>query len=424
MTERPKILVLAPDTPYPIRAGGQMRMASLLPALAEHAAVHVVCMGPPIEEATAAWARELGITIEALPSPRNGLMRENFERLRTVLTFTNLRFQREDKRRLDELFQKHGPDLVWLETPYPVRYAVDWVRQVPVVVDYWGTSEGLQRICRISRGWKRLPAWARWQLARCGEKRFVPKLSAIVCVSELDGAFFRRIAPALPVAAVPIAAVDACKRTPPPQYADPAETMVLTGDMSFRPNVDAAVYFAREIFPVIRSSVPAARIVFAGRSPLPEVMALSKLPGVMVTGAVPDLSDVIAKADLYVLPMRLGSGFRTKLCDVFPLGVPIVTTSIGAEGLALLHEENCLIADSTAEFADACIRLLNSDEERRRLGHALRETAMATYSQEAVSRRVQSIVEETLKNATGRRGRPIWAPVSVHPPPAAPGASP
>jgi glycosyltransferase involved in cell wall biosynthesis len=153
-------------------------------------------------------------------------------------------------------------------------------------------------------------------------------------------------------------------------------------------------------------------------------MALSKVPGVEVTGAVPDLSAVISTADLYVLPMRLGSGIRSKLYEVFPLGVPIVTTSIGAEGLALLHDENCLIADSAAEFADACIRLLNSDAERRRLGHAMRETAMANYSQEAVSRRVQSIVEEALKNATWRRGRPICAPVSIHPPPAAPGASP
>jgi glycosyltransferase involved in cell wall biosynthesis len=132
--------------------------------------------------------------------------------------------------------------------------------------------------------------------------------------------------------------------------------------------------------------------VFAGRNPLPEVNALSEVAGVGVTGAVPALSDVIAKADLYVLPMRLGSGFRSKLCEVFPLEVPIVTTSVGAEGLALVHNENCLIADSAVEFARACIRLLGSHEEREQLGRNAGRLAAETYSQDTVRRQVRGLL--------------------------------
>jgi glycosyltransferase involved in cell wall biosynthesis len=107
---------------------------------------------------------------------------------------------------------------------------------------------------------------------------------------------------------------------------------------------------------------------------------------------VPELADVIAQADLYVLPMRLGSGIRSKLWEVFPLGVPIVTTSIGAEGLALIHNDNCLVADTAIEFARACIQLLGSPQERRRLGRNAHRLADETYSKHAVRQRVQELL--------------------------------
>jgi glycosyltransferase involved in cell wall biosynthesis len=94
--------------------------------------------------------------------------------------------------------------------------------------------------------------------------------------------------------------------------------------------------------------------------------------------------------------MRLGSGIRSKLFDVFPLGMAIVSTTVGAEGLELCHEKNCLIADSEQSFAEACIRLLKNEKERKRLGNALRRLAVETYSQDHVTRLIHKTVEEIL----------------------------
>ena len=97
--------------------------------------------------------------------------------------------------------------------------------------------------------------------------------------------------------------------------------------------------------------------------------------------------------------MRLGSGIRTKLFEVFPLGKAIVTTTIGAEGIELENGKNCRIADAPAEFAGACVSLLRNADERRRLGEAGRRLASETYTQERVSR----LVGETLASALADR---------------------
>jgi glycosyltransferase involved in cell wall biosynthesis len=415
MSLRSRILVLTPDQPYPVRAGGQMRMVSILPMLASIGNVHIACALPGVEEATRQWAQAKGMTIEPAATGSSSLWRQNLERLKAVVTLSNLRFRRSECIRFERICRQFSPDLVWLETPYLLRYALRWARRIPVIVDYWGTSEGGRRLLLHSRGKERLSAWLRWRCAQGGEKRYAPRLQAIVCVSEDDAAFFRSMAPALPVRVVPNAIqFGESEGVIPPLHADSLR-MIFTGDMSYRPNIDAAVHFTREIFPLIRTAVPDAHIVFSGRDPHPEVSSLATMAGVEVTGAVSSLSAEIARSAVYVLPMRLGSGIRTKLFEVFPLGVPVVTTSIGAEGLVLEHDCNCLVADSATEFADACIRLLGSVTERNRLGQAMREDAMAAYSHEAVSRIVRSVVEEILDGTASFRREPHRALTSTNP---------
>lgn len=110
------------------------------------------------------------------------------------------------------------------------------------------------------------------------------------------------------------------------------DSLVMTGDFSFMPNVDAAIFYTNNIFPLIRKQNPNAIISFTGRNPSPAIMKLADIPGVFVTGFVDDIFKCIAQSSVYVLPLRQGSGIRSKLLDVFPLGKAIVTTSIGAEG--------------------------------------------------------------------------------------------
>jgi glycosyltransferase involved in cell wall biosynthesis len=166
--------------------------------------------------------------------------------------------------------------------------------------------------------------------------------------------------------------------------------------MSFSPNVDAVVNFVQAILPKIQALHPNVRLMVAGRNPSQEILAFSKSPNIEVTGQVPDLSEEISKAAVYILPMRLGSGFRTKLLDVFPLGKPIVTTAIGAEGLELIHNENCLIADDPESFAQACIHLLQDINKSQRLGRNSKRLATEVYTQAKITQLVNTVLSKTL----------------------------
>ncbi|MBN1674488.1 MAG: glycosyltransferase [Kiritimatiellae bacterium] len=399
VSKSPRILVVAPDLPYPIRAGGQMRMASLTQAMAQIGTVHIACIAPDVPPETRAWAAGLGATLAHCPRPRahDAGWRLWMKRARAVLSSSNLVFDRSEKAFFDRQFAEFGPNLVWLETPYLLRDVLDWQDSVPIVVDYWGTSGGARRDWQRARGPARAWEWLRWRSAAGSERKYAPRVSDIVSVSELDAQYFRSIALRSRVWVIPNGIVKKLgARDLAAQPEDP-DLMIMTGDQSYRPNVDAACHFVEKIFPRIRDAHPAAKANLIGRDPAPRVQALAQCPGITVKGYVPDLAAEISRAAVYILPMRLGSGIRSKLFDVFPLGKPIVSTTVGAEGLELVHGENVMIADSPAEFADACVRLLRDAGERERLGAEVRELAERVYSQENIARLVEKAVRSILQ---------------------------
>lgn len=399
--ERPRLLLLAPDLPFPVRAGGQMRMASFVPALARVGTLHIACTARDLPAETEAWCAGLGCTIEGVaPAPERGLSFWR-GRLSRLAGGTNLRRHPEEAGAFQDVYRRIAPDLVWLETPYLLRYALPWRGQVPLVVDYWGTSQGAERLRHHLRGPARLRAELGWRAARAGEHRYAPRVPDIVCVSEEDAVYFRDIAPHSRVWSIPNG-ISRERRLHLGSLTvdEQPDTMILTGDLSYRPNIDAAIWFVEEILPLVRSGRPAARVRIVGRDPRPEVRALAGRPGVEVTGWVPDLGAEVASAALYVLPMRLGSGIRSKLFEVFPLGKAIVTTSTGAEGLALVDGENVLIRDDTDGFAQACVRLLGDPGLRAGLGERVGRLAREVYAQERIETALAEVVATAWRERT------------------------
>jgi glycosyltransferase involved in cell wall biosynthesis len=137
-----------------------------------------------------------------------------------------------------------------------------------------------------------------------------------------------------------------------------AGTVIFTGTMSYFPNSDAAAWFASEIWPLVRAAIPAAVLRIVGRAPTPAVKQLARLPGVTVTGAVPNVAPELAGATVAVAPVRLGSGMLTKVLEAMAVGTPVVATSKAFEGLPddlhrFLHR-----ADSPELFANEVVRIL------------------------------------------------------------------
>ncbi len=204
-----------------------------------------------------------------------------------------------------------------------------------------------------------------------------PALRCILVVSEVDRARCRRARPEAAVVVVPNG-VDCGAIRPKPTGNGGPPVLVFSGDMSFEPNVDAAVLLATRIFPDVLRVHPDALLRLVGRNPDRRVRALGG-ETVTVTGEVADMLPHLHGATVYVAPHFTGAGTRTKLLEAMAAGLPIVTTSVGIEGIEAGDGREVVIADDPAATAAAILRLLSLPDERRRLGAAARHLAEERY---------------------------------------------
>ena len=173
----------------------------------------------------------------------------------------------------------------------------------------------------------------------------------------------------------PLARVRAAKRE--------AGAIVMSGVMATYTNVNAATWFAREIFPRVEKQLPDASFWIVGRQPQREVKALARPPRVVVTGEVPDVYDWLLRAEVGVAPLRIGAGMQNKLVQAMASELPVVATSVANEGIAATPEAHLLLRDQPQAFADAVIGLLRDAAARERLGRAARSFVEQHWTWEA-----------------------------------------
>jgi polysaccharide biosynthesis protein PslH len=158
---------------------------------------------------------------------------------------------------------------------------------------------------------------------------------------------------------------------------DNSPNIVFVGSMDYHANVDAVIAFASESWPTIRAAHPDLNLKIVGRRPPATIQALAKTPGIIVTGSVPDVRQFYRGAIASIVPLRIGGGTRLKILEAFAAGTPVVSTTLGAEGLAVRHSEHLLIAETTTDFITSIAKLRTDMDLRRTLtaaGHSLVKT--------------------------------------------------
>jgi sugar transferase (PEP-CTERM/EpsH1 system associated) len=170
--------------------------------------------------------------------------------------------------------------------------------------------------------------------------------------------------------------------------------LVYVGQMNWRPNIDAVVYFLKEMYPHIKADVPDVSFSIVGNNPPEEIKKLAQEIGANTTGYVPDTRPFVSQAEVFVVPLRIGGGTRLKILEAMAMGKAIVSTSIGCEGIGATHEKNILIADSREDFAKSVIRIFNDTTLRDNLGRAARKFVEENYSWENIGQRLNTIIEQ------------------------------
>jgi glycosyltransferase involved in cell wall biosynthesis len=218
------------------------------------------------------------------------------------------------------------------------------------------------------------------------EGRTLARFDGVLAVSEADRDTFDKAYPGAirqPVHVVPTG-VDTEYFWPSPSDTASRE-LVFTGSMDWLPNEDAMLFFCRDVLPLIRREEPSVTLSIVGRTPTPAVKALGEQPGVRVTGRVDDVRPFMRGAAVSVVPLRIGGGTRLKIFEAMAMGKAVVSTTIGAEGLPVVHGSDVMLADDPRSFARAVVELIRDVERRRQLESAARALVVAKYDWSTVA---------------------------------------
>jgi polysaccharide biosynthesis protein PslH len=381
---RPHVLVLANRLPYPVDDGSKTRIYHLVNGFAHHASVTLLTFHDGPEAAVDAFRAATGENVEVvtIPAPPSHSLARLLLGLvtRTPVYIWNTKSSAY-RRELVRLVAERRPSTVVSMLTYMYPY----VRELPpttrrVVDTHNIDSVVLGRYSKLLQGRLRraYAAITARKLRRFEQHVFTDAHQVWVC-SDTEAALARQIAPTANVLTIPNG-VDTETIAPIPEIAPLPNRLVFFGRMDYEPNRDAIHFFVREILPELRQRETDLEVQVVGGGIGADLEALANAtPELRLVGRVDDLRPVLAEAAVVVVPLRMGGGTRLKILEALSLGKPVVSTSLGAEGLRLTSGKELLLADSPADFAAAVSSALHDPSLRQRLGAAGRATAVGRY---------------------------------------------
>ena len=393
-----KILLTLPAPLFPADTGGKIRSLNIFSRLATRAEIHAVFFAEPDR---AGWKEMKSIFASYMPVVRNDARKYSLAFYSDLLTnqfsswpyFLSKCNRADFRRTVRELASRERFDLLFcdfLQTAAPLREL-----SVGSKVVFEHNVEFLLR----KRKWqaeqqplRRLIYGAEWIKARKIEADVCRSFDHVITVSEEDRRTLRREFGVTRTSTIPTG-VDTdffCPTSDPPQPG----RLAFVGSMDWDPNEDGVVWFLREIYPSICRALPNASFSIVGRNPSSRLRAIAeKEPGVEITGRVPDVRPYLAKAEVVVVPLRVGGGTRIKIPEAMAMEKAVVSTPIGAEGLPFRDGREIRIAEQPEQFATAVIELLNNPPLRDSIAAAARHETISHHGWEAVVASVEQILE-------------------------------
>jgi glycosyltransferase involved in cell wall biosynthesis len=416
----PRVLAVTSEPPWPLDSGGHLRSFYLLKALAAHTRLRIVCPVQPHQESAVAALAAAGLDLRPVSVPprsaRHELRRLVSATLRGEPYVMYRRHHWPDAHKAWRAELQHDrPALLYLDHLDSLMYALDSPSApVPAVVDLHNIYSVLARRAadEHSRGWKH------WWLGREArhldrvERRLARSPLTLFAVSDGEADYFRRLG-APDVHAVPNG-VDCASRADLPTGRSGRPVVLFLGTMSWGPNVSAARFLARTVFPAVRARVPDASLLIVGANPPAEIRDLHG-GAISVTGRVPDVKPYLAEASVLAVPLDAGGGTRLKILEAFASGLPVISTRIGAEGLAAEPGTHYGQAERP-DFAGAVADLLGCPAAGTRLAQAARALVRRTYDWQLIGERAAAHVlaaagrQPASAILEGRSGSPGRAP--------------
>lgn len=391
------ILFIGREFPFPPDSGVKQRAWYVLERLARQHDVHLLCYGREEDRQKKEVAAVLR-SVDVVPPPARksgaGLYGAMLAGLFSPLPFSvQSRVSPELRKKIDALLATQPIDLIVCDSLYQAVQFAESGRKV-ILNEHNIESVIIKRYRQVERNLPRklYAAYEGWRMERF-ENRIWRRYQNVWVCSPVDRDEVLRRVPQGRVDVIPngvrIPILGNGRRGLVPK------SLVYTGLIGWHPNEDAVLFFIQEIYPLIKQRVPDVKFWVVGKGPTERVKRLAAQDGsITVTGFVDDVRGYIEEAEVFVVPLRIGSGTRLKILEAMAMKKAVVSTSVGCEGLAVTDQDNIFIADDAPAFARRVVELLNDAETRNRLEENGRALVEREYSWDVIGEKIAAVVRE------------------------------
>ena len=394
------ILVVCRVLPYPPDVGYKIRTFNLLKYLSSKHNISLVCYASALDQGNHISVMEQYCKSIWLVQPEKrtkvkqlpGLAKNLISGLPWYVKYAK---SKEMKDTILRLTKGNRFDLIHIDDPY-MSSNLDVVSKSGVkktVTFHDIESIKYQRILGIEKNlYKKIRFFLNWLPMQRWERRIAEKFDLNIVMSPVDRQILLSKNINVKIAVIPNGVdTDSLDQLPP---TDQQENISFFGTMDYPPNIDAVLYFYKRVFQLIRRRLPETKFFIIGQKPTNELKKLSNDSNVIVTGYVKDIVPYYQKSSVVVVPLRAGGGTRLKILEAMGLGRPVVSTSLGSEGLEVTHSENIMIADRPEDFAKHTIELMTNKTLRTRLTEKARKFVESYHSWRKIAGDLDRVYQE------------------------------
>ena len=403
-----KVALALPRPLFPTDTGGKIRTLNIMTRLSSEVEIHAVSFAErgvddaAIAEMQRVFASYTPVYWREAPkfSPR---FYSDFARSRlSRFPYFLYKYVRPEFRRtVEAVAQEKGTDILLCDFLHPAAAMLESHLRPRVVFEHNVEYVIRQRHWEVEANpLRKAVLKAEWQKAHAAERHVCRAFDHILTVSEDDTRKIQEEFGAARVSMLPTG-VDTDYFRPLDVPTVPA-SLVFVGSMDWHPNEDGVLWFVKQVLPLVRQRVPHATFAIVGRNPSHRLGgAVSAEDGVQITGRVDDVRPYIARAEVVVVPLRIGGGTRIKIFEAMAMAKPVVATALGAEGLAVTPDREIVIADEPRDMARRICELLGSAEQRGALGFNAHKLVLERHTWQAAARQMEEVLADCIARTGG-----------------------
>ncbi len=400
------ILYLSTDFPFPLTSGGRGRAYNMLKALSlNHIITMVSFHSYPVSDSEVEAMKSICREIVLVPLNLRHSVALFIKSLLTNVPYKVLQFTSQEFRtKVETLLAIQKIDVIFSESVYLAPYLLN--HNIPSISQNNDMFFNVyKRISEQGDFIMRLYSKTQWKKILAYEKEVYGKVGVFIALSREEVELVKTHIPSIRVGFIPNG-VNIEYYTPMNEIQEPF-SIVLTGAYSYFPNEQSALFFAKKVFPGIKKMFPTSKFYIVGKNPTDSIKKLTADHSIIVTGEVQDMRPHLAKAEIVVAPVLIAGGTRNKILEAMAMRKPIVSTSIGCEGLNVQHEKNIFVADGAENFKNGVIRLFQDKQLASKIAQGGRTLVESEYRWDVIGAQFNEFLSQYVNEKSSTLGKDV-----------------